>query len=524
MNTKKFTYSRNNILMLILLVFIIISVFHPYPYDNVVTRWALSRQLIDNCSIIIDPYTEYTSDRAFSNGHYYCDKAVLPSIAAAIPYGITRSITDIISLQISPSAYRYIAERLSVGISFILLMLFVIKELRRSGKPMLLPVLALGAGSILLPYSTLLYGHVPAAFFLFMSFYCQNREKYLEADIFGALAAATEFPVMLPFLILAAYRGKKYWSPVKILRLAVIILLAFLPQLIHNRIAFGSPLTMGYSLETVEAFEGMSQGLFGFTLPALKSFYLILLSPERGLFFYMPWAALAFAGFFIGKHFISVLKTNPLPLITVSYILLFSAYYMPTGGWAFGPRHLIPVIPFFAIGFARFVSKSRKHLFMAALLVLPSILIALIGTFGEIHQPVHPVDNPLPLPQWNIGLTMMFDGHHSLWLFGYMGVVIFTVALLLLWGTVLRNSKFTWKGIAVLLLWILLTIPAYFQKWGGKTDYYRGILAEHRQEWKLASEYYEAATEDPSSPEIVLEKYDFCRSMYLNEASCRMEF
>ena len=500
-------------LIIILLVSLtVLSVFHPYPYDNVVTRWALSRQLIDNTSIVIDPYIELTNDRAYANGHYYCDKAVLTSMSAAIPYGITKATVNLTELEIPESAYRYIAERLSAGISFILLMLFMLKELKKSEKPLFLPVLALGAGSILLPYSTLLYGHVPAAFFLFMSCYCQKRGKYLQADIFGALAVATEFPVMLPFLILAAYRGRKYWNPLKFLQLAGIVILAFMPQFIHNWIAFGSPLTMGYSLETADAFEGMSRGIFGFTLPSFKSFYLILLSPERGLFFYMPWAALGVAGFFIGKRFTSVLKTNPLPLIVVSYILLFSAYYMPTGGWAFGPRHLIPIIPFFAIGLAKFVSVNRKHLFMAVVLVLPSILIALIGTFGEIHQSVHPVDNPVPLPQWNIGLTMMLDGHHSLWLFGFAGTLAASIALLILWGTVLKRSQFTWKGIMSILLWFLLIIPACFQNWSGKIDYYRGVLAEHRQEWTLAAEYYEAAAEDPDAPPVVFEKAVYCRS------------
>ncbi len=499
-------------LIIILLVSLtVLSVFHPYPYDNVVTRWALSRQLIDNTSIVIDPYIELTNDRAYANGHYYCDKAVLTSMSAAIPYGITKATVNLTELEIPESAYRYIAERLSAGISFILLMLFMLKELKKSEKPLFLPVLALGAGSILLPYSTLLYGHVPAAFFLFMSCYCQKRGKYLQADIFGALAVATEFPVMLPFLILAAYRGRKYWNPLKFLQLAGIVILAFMPQFIHNWIAFGSPLTMGYSLETADAFEGMSRGIFGFTLPSLKAVYLLLLSPERGLFFYMPWTVLGIAGFFKGKRLIPVLKKNPLPIMIITYVIMFSAYYMPTGGWAFGPRHLIPIIPFFVIGLAKFVSTSRKHLFMTAMLLLPSILIALIGTFGEIHQPVHPFENPIPLPQWNIGLSMMLDGHHSLWLFGTMGAVTATIALLLLWGAALRISHFTLKGIVGLLLWCLLIIPSACQHRGGKTDYYRGVLAQHRKEWILAADYYEAAAQDPAAPDIVIQRAIHCR-------------
>ena len=510
--------------IILLVSLAVLSVFHPYPYDNVVTRWALSRQLIDHASITIDPYTEYTNDRAFFRNHYYCDKAVVTSIIAAVPYCITKTIADLTRFEIPPSAHRYIAERLSAGISFILLMFFVLKKLKRSEKSIILPLLALGTGSILLPYSTLLYGHVPAAFFLFMSYYCQNREKYLQADIFGALAAATEFPVILPFLILAAYRGRKYWNRIRLTRLAVIIILSFIPQFFHNWIAFGDPLRMGYSLETAEAFEGMSRGLFGFTFPSLKAIYLLLLSPERGLFFYMPWTVLGIAGFFHGKRFIPVLKKNPLPLMTLTYVILFSAYYMPTGGWAFGPRHLIPIIPFFAIGLAKFVSISRKHLFIAALLVLPSILIALIGTFGEIHQPVHPFENPIPLPQWTIGLTMMFDGHHSLWLFGIAGVLCAVITSLLLLGTVLKDSKPTWKGFIYLLLWSLLIIPSLLQNWGGKTGYYRGVLAEHRQEWALAADYYESASADRSAPDIVIERISYCRLMQVHDYSIELEF
>ena len=505
-------YKRYSFLLLLLASLIMLSVFHPYPYDNVVTRWALTRQLVEEQSVSIDPYQHLTNDKALSGGHYFCDKAVFTSLIAALPHGVMTFIVEITGLKIEPSIYRYFSERLVISLTFILLLIMLMRTLQKSGNLIFLPLLALGAGSILFPYSTLLYGHVPAAFLLFLSYYCQNRERYLQADIFGALAAATEFPVMLPFLILVIYRGREYWNISRIFRLSGFIVLAFLPQFAHNWIAFSNPFTMGYSLESTSAFEGMKQGLFGFTAPSLKTLYLLLLSPERGLFFYMPWAALGVAGFFIGKRFTSVLKTNPLPLIVVSYILLFSAYYMPTGGWAFGPRHLIPIIPFFAIGLAKFVSLNRKHLFMAVVLVLPSILIALIGTFGEIHQSVHPVDNPVPLPQWNIGLTMMLDGHHSLWLFGFAGTLAASIALLILWGTVLKRSQFTWKGIVSILLWFLLIIPACFQNWSGKIDYYRGVLAEHRQEWTLAAEYYEAAAEDPDAPPVVFEKAVYCRS------------
>ena len=500
-----------NSLLLITVILIVLSSFQPYPYDNVVTRWALTSQIIDRGSIMIDPYVQYTNDKALSGGHYYCDKAVLTSLLAAVPYGASKFITSITGLHLSSDFMRYLAERLVTGVSLTLLLLFLHKLLRKKNLSTFLPMLALGAGSIVLPYSTLLYGHVPAALFIFLSWYFQEKERYALSDLTGSLAAAAEFPVFLPFLILLLYRGRRYWNIKRGGRLIGLILLAFLPQLLHNWIAFGSPFTMGYSLETAEAFEGMSRGLFGFTFPSLRSLYLLLLSPERGLLFYMPWIAVGFWGFFSGKRFFDVLKNNPLPILMIAYTVLFSAYYMPTGGWAYGPRHLIPVIPFAAIGLAHFVKNNGKRKFTALILILPSILIALIGVFGEIHQPVHPVENPLPMPQWNVGLQMMLKGHHSLWILGSAGTIVLSSALLLLWGRSFRKTRISWPGFAILGLWLLLILFSSAQDWGGRIDYYRGVLAQHREEWALAAHYYEKSALDPSAPDIVLERAEYCR-------------
>jgi hypothetical protein len=496
-------------LVIIVCILITISVVHPYPYDNVVTRWALTRQIVEERTLQIDPYSHLTSDRAFFEGHFYCDKAVLTSIIAVVPHIVVSAFGSVDSLP-----GRYVAERIVSGASLILLLCILARMLTRSGRPANVPLIALGLGSILLPYSTLLYGHVIAALFLFLCFHFQKEGKFALSDLFGALAAATEFPVLLPVLILLVYRKREYWSISRFFRFAGLLFLAMIPQLAHNWSAFGNPFTVGYSLETVSSFEGMEKGLFGFTVPSLKALYMLTFSPERGLFFYMPWALPALIGFFLRKRFLQVLKTDPLPLLIVSYILLFSAYYMPSGGWAFGPRHLIPVIPFLALGLSSFVSGNGKLRFVAAMLILPAVIQALAGTFGEIHLPVHPVDNPLPFPQWNISLKMLFDGHHSLWLFGTMGVIVLTAFSLALWLGTLRKCRFTWLGVTSVLLWLLLSFSAD-KDTGGRIDYYRGVLAEHREEWILAAEYFRVAAEDPSAPPIVGERAEYCsrRSM-----------
>ncbi len=490
-----------------------ISFFHPYPYDNVVTRWALARRLVDDASINIDPYARHTNDKAFRDGHYYCDKAVLLSLAAAAPYGLTRVISGVTGRSVPDPVARYLAERLLETGSLLLLLLFLHRNLSEKKLPTAIPVTALGTGSILLPYSTLLYGHVPAAMLLFLCYHFQERKRYLLSDISGALAVAVEFPVFVPFAVILAYRGRKYWTPARLFRATATLAATLLPQFLYNARAFGSPSAMGYSMEAEDAFGGMKSGFFGFTLPSPRSLYLLTLSPERGLFFYMPWTLPGLAGFFAGGKPREVLRRNPLPAAVILYVLLFSAYYMPDGGWAYGPRHLIPVIPFLAVGLGGFVAGDGKRTFIAAAAMFPAMLLALLGAAGEIHQPVFPPDGPLPLPQVKIGLEMMMRGHHSLWLPGTAGVLLLLLALPVMLFRVARNSKFSWAGILLLSAWAAVGWLSMKRDMGGIVDYYRGILAQHREEWNLAEDYYERALEDPNAPPVVRERLRFCRGM-----------
>jgi hypothetical protein len=359
----------------------------------------------------------------------------------------------------------------------------------------------------------MLYAHVQAASLIFLSWYSQDRGKYLLADICGAAAVSFEFPVLVLWVIILCYRGRGYWRSATAARAAGILVLFMLPQMVCNRIAFGSPFTMGYSLEVEESFSGIREGLFGFTVPSIGTFYMIALSPERGLFFYMPWAVPALAGLWGRGGIRKALGEGPgIPLV-VAWLLLFSAQYARASGWAFGPRYLIPVIPFLAWGLARFASRSPRHAFTSLVLLLPSMLMCLLGTFGEPHQPVHPFERPLPLPQLSIGLRMLLDGHHSVWLLGAAGTLAVSLGLIAIWAARFRGTRPCLPAAAVLVPWLALGILSSRADWGGKIDYYRGLLAQHRHEYDLAASYYLSALEDPTAPAAVRENYDYCHEM-----------
>ncbi|MBD3369676.1 hypothetical protein GF402_04850 [Candidatus Fermentibacteria bacterium] len=456
-----------------------------------------------------------TNDRAASGGHFYCDKAVLTSAAGALVLAPAQwlGLRDLPDALPVGGVGRYLVERVVCGMALFLLLVLLRRHLRQEGGPALASMAALGLGSILLPYSTVLYGHVPAATLIFASYHLQSKGRYLGADVAGALACGFEFPVLLLYGILLLYRPRSCWKPISLIRVPAILLLALSPQMMHNWISFGDPITMGYSLETEKAFEGMSEGFFGFTYPRLVALRMLLLSPERGLLFYMPWVALGFAGFFAGScNPIAVFRRNPLPICIVAYVLLFSAYYMPGGGWAFGPRHVIPVIPFAAVGLSSYTAYSPRRRFVSWVLLLPAILQALIGTFGEIHQPVHPGFGPLALPQMEFGIGMMLDGHHSYWLLGTTGVALMIAGSLIVWFLIYAGSKPTSWGALGLAAWFVV-FALGFEDSGGKVDYYRGVMAEHRREYELAIQYYTDALEDPSAPEgYILLRMRGCQS------------
>lgn len=487
------------------------SVLHPYPYDNVVTRWALTRSLCDHGSIEIDRYEFLTSDKASTDGHFYCDKAVLLSVAA-LPVCLASSALGAVEPEepegLLSDPARIISERILTGGSLLLLLL-LIGSVTGGGS---LPLIAVGLGSILLPYSSIFYAHVPAAALLLLSWYQQQRGRHAWSDAAGCLACALEFPVAALFAVLLLYRRKAAWSMAGAARLIAFALLAFIPQFTHNWLAFGSPLRMGYSLESSTAFEGMGSGFFGFGVPDLHRLALLTISPERGLFFYMPWAALGLAGFFTGRSLAETLRRDPGPVLVCLYIVLFSSYYMPSGGWAFGPRHLIPVIPFLALGLHRFASAGPRRAFAAWLSLLPGMLQAFAGLLGEIHQPVHPFEQPVPLPQINIGIAMLIEGHHSVWLGGTIVTAILALVALAVWCAAGRGTRASLAGFIPLLLWTSMMVSSDAGR-GGRIDYYRGVLAEHRSEFGLAADYYFAAARDPSAPPVVMERAERCAAL-----------
>src|SRR5947207_11747486 len=62
--------------------------FVPAATWNPVSRFDLTRAIVEERTLSIDAYADNTGDRAFANGHWYTEKAPVPSLLAVPAYSL----------------------------------------------------------------------------------------------------------------------------------------------------------------------------------------------------------------------------------------------------------------------------------------------------------------------------------------------------------------------------------------------------------------------------------------------------
>ncbi len=126
------------------------------------------------------------------------------------------------------------------------------------------------------------------------------------------------------------------------------------------------------------------------------SFYTLTVSPDRGLFVFAPIFLLALFGIRRGKSY--GLEQGILLSLAAVNLFLYSSWGDPWGGWAYGPRYLIPSMAVLSIFVAVFASQNSKvwRKVIVFALVAYSSLIAVIGalTTNAIPPKIEAVSLP----------------------------------------------------------------------------------------------------------------------------------
>src|SRR5947207_13090537 len=67
-------------------LFGLFAYFIPAATWNPVSRFDLTRAIVERRTFAIDDFVDDTGDRSFANGHWYTDKAPIPSLVAVPAY------------------------------------------------------------------------------------------------------------------------------------------------------------------------------------------------------------------------------------------------------------------------------------------------------------------------------------------------------------------------------------------------------------------------------------------------------
>jgi len=346
---------------------------------NEQTRAYLTAAIVDDHAIQIDRSIKRFGtvyDLASYDGHFYSDKAPGSSLLAAPVYAIARSqrpteaesATEIVNLA-----------RNWLMLPFALLgfcaLRGLLRRLGRSSASVDLISIAYSLGCAVLHYSTAFYGHVLVATLLIVSLWCmacagifasepaRQGSHTARAGRFLALAAAglcagfaglTEYQATLVavlFLLpVVAVRERRVEAVLAYLMGSVPCALALL---LYNKSAFGGPLQLSYQHLVGANLQSLhGTGLAGATWPTREAVLGLLFSAHRGIITTSPWIALGALGMF------SMARAQVRPLritLATCIVYLFVAVASSSvwhGGWAFGPRLLIPAMPLLAIAAA----------------------------------------------------------------------------------------------------------------------------------------------------------------------------
>ncbi len=210
---------------------------------------------------------------------------------------------------------------------------------------------ALGATTLVLPFSTLYFSHLLAAVLTFGAFvvlWLERARAPSLAAVAGAgllvgLSAATESSTALAALVLGGYAVARGRLLARGLTFAAAFAVGVAPTPIFNWWALGSPLSSPYEGWHYPG-QPAATGSFGFGVPSVRSLLVVLLYPT-GLA--LLAAGIAGAVVLLRRH-----RAEAVVILTAAGAFVLANATSPDllGGAAPGPRYLMPVFPFLAVG------------------------------------------------------------------------------------------------------------------------------------------------------------------------------
>lgn len=368
-------------------IFVVLLFTYAYFFSpgghNAAARYDSIRSFLEDGTLIVDRFCYNSADLISVGGHYYSSKAPGMFWMGLPPFLIFSKL-----LEALPEGPRYqwtcyLTNVFSNGLISSLAGVLIYRFLRRGGGTLLNSVLvtaSLALGTMFFPNASLFFSHNAAATCLFAGFYLlmgnspgghawRAHTKPLLAGFLLGFAVSLEYPAALGAAIILVYgilRGGRTTSSVALLAAGGGA--GLLSCVIYNLLAFHQAFFITYAAyahDPKAAFVAHSQGILGVRLPifdaSLWPFFwdhllAITIGPLRGIFLLNPVVIIAFSGLLLIRQSAKrgLLAEHLTGLCMVVVYLVFNASYGDSivywgGGYAFGPRHLTPIIPFLAL-------------------------------------------------------------------------------------------------------------------------------------------------------------------------------
>jgi hypothetical protein len=378
-----------------------------YAWPEQPTGWnasahlALVRSLGDGTAKI-DRYREETGDVGYYRGHYYAAKAPGLALYSLPPWLVLERIPQIGDARDRAVwALNFWACVLPAVLLFLLVRAVGDQLAPGTG---LMSAIALGLGTMVLPFATMYFSHIPAAAASFAAFALLVRERdrrfrpwaVFAAGVLAGVAVVFEYPAVFIGLVLGGYvlgvrprlaRGAAF---------ATGAVVGVLPLVAYHWLVYDSPFHTPY--DDVVAVPGASghdvvgpngEGFLGVTTPSFSDAVSLLVDDDRGLLVLSPLVLAGVVG--LALLWRAGRRAESLTCLTIgAAMLVYNSGYTPVfggiwGGGSPGPRLLLTSLPFLMLGVG--VVFRRAPLAVIALLVgSTAIFAAATVTYPRIGE------------------------------------------------------------------------------------------------------------------------------------------
>jgi hypothetical protein len=317
------------------------------------SRMALTAALAEHRTVDVSGYP-LGVDRALYKGNLRSDKPPGQPLLAIPAYVVSRALgaESASRTRADGNLGLWAVTLFSCVLPFLVLLVLMRRAVAVFDEHAAVPIaVALGFGTLMLPYAVNLFGHVLAAALAFGAWRVLDRAQMTAAELafaglLAGLAVSVEYQTGIIAIVLFVFAAVVARS-----RVAWFILGAVAPAFVlglYQARAFGAPwrLPFGYYAGTI---NGTTEG--GYVLPGLSRFAAVF-TGGRGLLLASPLVIVGVvaAVFAAQQQHRAARRAGWVAIaVAVPYLILVAGWSGTPTLETPGPRYLIPVIPFLAV-------------------------------------------------------------------------------------------------------------------------------------------------------------------------------